>query len=138
MLQNVMHCLNLLIAAADNNLAFNIFCTELCLLALLFFFIHLTERSIHLEKINEHYNYLETNFIAVLTPIGKEFRDVNSVIDLISCLWGRGLFQEHNVIMMQYLMRSLKRMDLEQMCVKYARKDKQALCYYEDTLNQGN
>lgn len=106
--------------------------------SLIFFYIYLTERSIQLEKINVHYNYLETIFIAVLTPIGEEFRDVNSISDLISCLWGRGLFQKHNVIMMQYLMRSLKRMDLEQMCLKYARKDKQALCYYEDTLNQGN
>lgn len=100
--------------------------------------MHLIERSTQLDKINVQHNNLETNFIAVLTPIGKEFRDVNSISDLISCLWDRGLFQEHNVIMMQYLMRSLKRMDLEQMCVTYARKDKLALCYYEDTLNQGN
>lgn len=138
MLQNVMHCLNQLIAAADNKLAFNIFFTVMPTRSLIFFYIYLTERSIQLEKINVHYNYLETIFIAVLTPIGEEFRDVNSISDLISCLWGRGLFQKHNVIMMQYLMRSLKRMDLEQMCLKYARKDKQALCYYEDTLNQGN
>lgn len=54
----------------------------------------------------------------VLKPFGKEFRDVNSIRDFINRLWVRGVFQELNVIIMQYLMRSLKRLDLEQICVK--------------------
>lgn len=62
---------------------------------------------------------------------------MNSISDFISRLWERGVITERNVIIMQYLMRSLKRMDLEQMFVKYATKDKRALCYYEDPLNQG-
>lgn len=62
---------------------------------------------------------------------------MNSIGDFISRLWGRCVITERNVIIMQYLMRSLKRLDLEQMFVKYATKDKQALCYYEDPLNQG-
>lgn len=63
---------------------------------------------------------------------------MNSISDFISRLWGRGVITERNVIIMQYLMRSLKRLDLEQMLVKYATKDRQALCYFEDPLNQGS
>lgn len=62
---------------------------------------------------------------------------MNSISNFISRLWERGVITERNVIIMQYLMRSLKRMDLEQMFVKYATKDNQALCYFEDPLNQG-
>lgn len=87
-----MYCFNLLIVVVDNNLVFNIFFIELCLFVFLFFFIYLIERSIYFEKINEYYNYFEINFIVVLILIGKEFCDVNLVIDLISCFWGRGLF----------------------------------------------
>lgn len=77
-------------------------------------------------------------FTTVLTLIGKEFRDVNSISDFINRLWDRGVFQERNVIIMQYLMRSLKRLDLEQLCVKYAKTDNRALCYYEDPHYIGN
>lgn len=62
---------------------------------------------------------------------------MNSISDFISRLWERGVITERNVIIMQYLMRSLKRMDLEQMFVKYATENKQALCYFEDPQNQG-
>lgn len=75
---------------------------------------------------------------SVLTPVGKEFRDVNSIKDFINRLWDRGVFQERNVIIMQYLMRSLKRLDLEQICVKYAKTGNRALCYYEDPHYIGN
>lgn len=77
------------------------------------------------------------DYTAVLTQTGKEFRDVDSISVFVSRLWERGVFQERNVIIMQYLMRSLKRMDLEKVCVNYAIKDQRALCYYENPLNQG-
>ncbi|XP_062568433.1 titin-like, partial [Saccostrea cucullata] len=55
-----------------------------------------------------------------------------TIEDLFIFLLKEEIFQERNVIMMQYLMRSIKRPDLELKCVEYAIKNKQALCYFEE------
>ncbi|XP_062609206.1 uncharacterized protein LOC134270956 isoform X2 [Saccostrea cucullata] len=61
-----------------------------------------------------------------------------TIEDLFIFLLKEEIFQERNVIMMQYLMRSIKRPDLELKCVEYAIKNKQALCYFEENKIPGD
>lgn len=63
--------------------------------------------------------------------------DIASISDFFRYILGKGFLKTRNVIILQYLMRAINRPDLEEMCVKYATKDKQALCYYEDPMGQG-
>lgn len=69
----------------------------------------------------------------------REIRgDITSISDFFRYLLGEGFLKTRNVIILQYLMRAINRPDLEEMCVKYATEDKQALCYYEDPKSQGD
>lgn len=70
--------------------------------------------------------------LEVLTSERTLIRDVNSIGDFFRYLLDEGVLKERNVIILQYLLKSIDRPDLEQMCVQYATRDKQALCYYED------
>lgn len=62
----------------------------------------------------------------------KILGDVKSIGDFFHQLLEEGVLKMSNVIILQYLLRAIDRHDLEEMCVKYAKTDKQALCYYED------
>lgn len=81
---------------------------------------------------------LSSGYIAVITSERKLTRDLNSVSDFFRYLLDEGILTECNVIILQYLMRTINRPDLEELCVQYATKDKKALCYYEDPRNKGN
>lgn len=50
----------------------------------------------------------------------------------------KGVLNERNVIIVQYLMRQIGRPDLEEMCFEYASKSKQVLCYHENPRCQGS
>uniref|UniRef100_A0A8W8J3T1 DZIP3-like HEPN domain-containing protein n=1 Tax=Magallana gigas TaxID=29159 RepID=A0A8W8J3T1_MAGGI len=62
--------------------------------------------------------------------------DIASISDFFRYILGKAFLKTRNVIILQYLMRAINRPDLEEMCVKYATKDNQALCYYEDPKGQ--
>ena len=70
-----------------------------------------------------------------MTPVS--LTNVTSVEDFITFLLDNGIFKERNVIMMQYLMRSIDRPDLEQKCAEYAKENSHALCYYVETASKG-
>lgn len=65
------------------------------------------------------------------------FRNVKTISEFFRQLLDEGIFKERNVVILQYLMRAINRPDLEEMCFEYARKDHQALCYFEDPKVQG-
>ena len=73
-----------------------------------------------------------------MTPMGISLTNVMSIEDFITFLINNGIFKERDVIMMQYLMRSIDRPDLEQKCAEYAKENRHALCYYEETTSKGN
>lgn len=50
----------------------------------------------------------------------------------------KGVLNERNVIIVQYLMRQIGRPDLEEMCFEYASMSKQVLCYHENPRCQGS
>lgn len=76
-------------------------------------------------------------FLIVLTSMKISFDNLTSVADFIYFLLDKEVIKERNVIMMQYLLRSIKRPDLEMKCVEYATENKQALCYYEEVKIPG-
>lgn len=81
--------------------------------------------------------YFLSRYFVVISE--KEIRgDITSIRDFFRYLLGEGFLKTRNVIILQYLMRAINRPDLEEMCVKYATEDKQALCYYEDPKSQGD
>lgn len=67
-----------------------------------------------------------------LTRERKLFRNVKTISEFFRQLLDEGIFKERDVVILQYLMRAINRPDLEEMCIEYARKDHQALCYFED------
>lgn len=75
--------------------------------------------------------------IVGLTRERKLFRNVKTISEFFRQLLDEGIFKERNVVILQYLMRAINRPDLEEMCIEYARKDHQALCYFEDPKDQG-
>lgn len=68
----------------------------------------------------------------------KILGEVKSIGDFFRQLLEEGVLKKSNVIILQYLLRAINRPDLEEMCVKYATTDKQALCFYEDPNSHGN
>jgi hypothetical protein len=72
-----------------------------------------------------------------MTQMEIPVTDLTSVADYINFLLHNGIFKERDVIMMQYLMRSIDRPDLELKCVEYARRKRQALCYFEEMTSKG-
>lgn len=77
------------------------------------------------------------NEIVGVTRERRLFRNVHTINDFFRQLLDEGIFKERNVVIIQYLMRAINRPDLEQMCIEYARKDHRALCYFEDSTDQG-
>lgn len=81
---------------------------------------------------------LSSGYIAVITSERKLIRDLNSVDDFFRYLLDKEILTEYNVIILQYLMRTINRPDLEELCVQYATKDNKALCYYENPKSIGS
>lgn len=73
----------------------------------------------------------------VVISESKILGEVKSIGDFFRQLYEEGVLKKSNVIILQYLLRAINRQDLEEMCVKYATTDKQALCYYEDPYSHG-
>lgn len=64
--------------------------------------------------------------------------NVTSVAEFIDFLLDKDIFKERDVLTMQYLLTSIDLPDLELKCIEYARKNRQALCYYKETTPNGN
>ncbi|XP_062595362.1 uncharacterized protein LOC134256696 [Saccostrea cucullata] len=56
-----------------------------------------------------------------------------TVDDFFTYLLKKDIFNERNVIMIQYLMRRIQRLQLELKCIEYAKNEKENLCYFEET-----
>ncbi|XP_062616794.1 titin-like [Saccostrea cucullata] len=69
--------------------------------------------------------------IKVITQKDLSVENVTTVEGFFTLILNEGIFSQQNVILMQYLLKSIGRPDLEQKCVEYARKTK-ASCFFKE------
>lgn len=67
----------------------------------------------------------------------EALQDVTSIADFFQFLIDKEIAKEGNVIMIQHLMRMIERPDLDEKCVKYAKKDDKTLCFFAESEQPG-
>ncbi|XP_062568431.1 uncharacterized protein LOC134230609 [Saccostrea cucullata] len=75
---------------------------------------------------------LKDSLKEILAVDEESLNSLNSVTEFLNLLKHKKVFTDRDVIAMQYLMRLIKRPDLEQKCIDFATSRKERLCYFQE------